>query len=68
MYNTFCEDIKHTLFSCFGAMEIWRKMGLKEVIKEACVVDRDGSAILEYLLDGKFSHTSHTSVANISNL
>ena len=41
------------------------KDGLKEVIKEACVVDHAGSVVLEYLLAGKFSHIV---VANISNL
>lgn len=50
--NKFCEDIKHTLFLCEGAREIWRKIGLKEVVEEACAVDRSGCAVLDYLIAG----------------
>jgi ribonuclease HI len=38
------------LFKCKGAKEIWKKLGLKEVIKSALQIDRAGSAILEFLL------------------
>ena len=49
-----CEDIKHTLFSCQGAKEIWKRMGLWNLVEEACAIDRSGSAILDYLIMCKF--------------
>jgi ribonuclease HI len=48
--NIHCEDIKHVLFSCEHALDIWRKLGLVEKIEEAMIVDRAGSAVLEELL------------------
>jgi hypothetical protein len=49
-----CEYIRQTLFLCDGAKEIWKKMGLSNIIEEACVIDRSGSAILDNLMMCKF--------------
>uniref|UniRef100_A0ACD5XFM1 Uncharacterized protein n=1 Tax=Avena sativa TaxID=4498 RepID=A0ACD5XFM1_AVESA len=39
------EDIKHTLFLCDGAKEIWKRMGVWNIVTEACAIDRSGSAV-----------------------
>ena len=44
------EDTKHLLFLCQKAKEAWEKLGLHEAIKKACVVDRAGEAVLEFLI------------------
>ena len=44
------EDTKHVLLLCQKAREVWGKLGLHEVINKACVVDRAGEAVLEFLL------------------
>ena len=44
------EDTKHLLFQCQKAKEVWKLLGLDEVIKRACEIDYAGEAILEYLL------------------
>lgn len=44
------EDTKHLLFLCQKAKKVWEKLGLHEVIKKACAVDRAGEAVLEFLL------------------
>jgi ribonuclease HI len=47
------EDIKHLLFLCPVATDLWRALGISEIINEALVVDRAGSAVLESLLSGQ---------------
>ena len=44
------EDTKHILFQCQKAKEVWKKLGLDQVIKRACEVDYAGEAVLEFLL------------------
>ena len=44
------EDIKHLLFECLTARELWRGLGILEILDEAATVDRSGSVILEHLL------------------
>jgi hypothetical protein len=44
------EDLTDMLFKCRGAKEIWKKLGLKEVIKSALQIDQAGSAVLDFLL------------------
>jgi hypothetical protein len=44
------EDIYHLLFLCPATKEIWQSLGLDQVIEEALHVDREGSTILEHLL------------------
>jgi hypothetical protein len=44
------EDIHHLLFTCETANEICEQLGLSQVIQEAQVIDRAGSAVLEHLL------------------
>jgi hypothetical protein len=36
------EDIKHLLFTCKRTKEVWKKLGLEEVINLALLVDRSG--------------------------
>ena len=38
------------LFLCTKAKEVWKRLGIDEIIDRACEVDRAGEAILEYLL------------------
>jgi hypothetical protein len=45
-----CEDIKHVLFDCEHAKEVWTKLGVLEIIEDAFAVDRAGSTVLEELL------------------
>ena len=44
------EDTKHVLFLCYKAREVWRRLGLNEIIMRACEIDRVGEAVLEFLL------------------
>jgi hypothetical protein len=44
------EDILHLLFNCEMARQMWDSLGLTSVIEEACMVDRAGSAFLEFLM------------------
>ena len=60
-----CEDIKHTLFHCLHAREIWKRMGLWEIVKEASEVDRAGSAVLDYLLASNFIKPVDRSLSDI---
>jgi hypothetical protein len=41
------EDILHLLFQCSAPREIWMALGIHEMIDEAMMVDRSGSAVLE---------------------
>lgn len=38
------------LFLCKKAREVWRRLGLDEIIHRACEVDHAGEAVLEFLL------------------
>jgi ribonuclease HI len=44
------EDVLHLLFTCPAAQEIWRNLGISNIIDEATQADRSGSAVLEHLL------------------
>jgi hypothetical protein len=44
------EDILHLAFQCPAAREIWTTLGIHEIIEEAMIVDRSGSAALEEFL------------------
>jgi ribonuclease HI len=44
------EDILHLLFQCETARDIWQSLGLSNIIHEAMVIDRSGSAVLEHLI------------------
>jgi hypothetical protein len=44
------EDIHHLLFTCETAHEIWRQLGLSQVMEDAQSVDKAGSVVLEHLL------------------
>jgi hypothetical protein len=45
-----CEDIKHTLFLCGRANEVWEKLRLWRLVEEACAIDRARSVVFEYLI------------------
>lgn len=32
-----CEDIKHILFQCDSAREIWRRIGLLDLVEQVCL-------------------------------
>jgi hypothetical protein len=44
------EDSLHMIFKCQGAMNIWRILGLDNLIMDACIDDRSGAAVLQVLL------------------
>jgi ribonuclease HI len=44
------EDIQHLLFLCSVATDIWRALGVSDLIQSALVTNRAGPAILEALL------------------
>jgi ribonuclease HI len=51
--NNAPEDILHLLFHCGSAQQIWRDLGLENVIVDASLIDRSGSAVLEHLMREK---------------
>jgi hypothetical protein len=44
------EDIRHLMFTCRRAKEVWKLLGLEEVIDNAVCLDRSGSVVLEEIL------------------
>jgi ribonuclease HI len=44
------ENIKHMLFTCNRAEEVWKAMGLLDYIKQTSLGERSGSSILEDLI------------------
>ena len=55
------EDIKHLIFSCPRAEEVWRSLGILHIIENAMLVDRSGSVVLEELLRGNRNYPTHSS-------
>lgn len=47
--NQGAEDVKHLLFQCSHAKELWRRLGITDHIELALPVDRSGSVVLEHL-------------------
>ena len=43
MCSVYYEDIKHVLFECNVAREVWNNLGLLELTEEACMLDHSGS-------------------------
>lgn len=62
------EDTKHVLFLCQKAKEVWNKLGMGRVIKEACVIDRAGEAILEFLLLKPDNEIATLGIQNVREL
>jgi hypothetical protein len=52
------EDVKHLIFTCNRARDVWEALGVKKTIQEAVVVDRSGSTILEEILQNNFRKPS----------
>jgi hypothetical protein len=44
------EDIRHLLFQCIPARELWSLLELEEIVDEALVVDLSGSVVLEHVI------------------
>ena len=44
------EDVKHLLFLCHRAKQVWKNLGLDRIISQACEIDRAGQAILESII------------------
>ena len=44
------EDIRHIMFSCPRAKEVWRSLGILHIIENALMIDRSGSVVLKELL------------------
>ena len=45
------EDVKHLLFDCQPAVELWNNLGVREIITAKSQLERSGSVILEDLLN-----------------
>jgi len=45
-----CEDIKHVLFTCNRAKEIWRLLGVTNNIQNLLQVDRSGSVVVAEMI------------------
>jgi hypothetical protein len=48
--NEGCEDMKHMLFTCQRAKEVWRCLGLWGALEEILIQDRSGSVIVEEII------------------
>jgi hypothetical protein len=44
------EDIKCMLFECPRARLVWEQLGLGHIIENACMLDRAGQSVLEFIL------------------
>lgn len=44
------EDIRHLIFTCKRAKEVWKALGLDDFLKQFMATDRSGSVILEEIL------------------
>jgi len=47
-----CEDIKHMLFSCNRAKEIWDRLGLSNKLQVMLQADRSGSVVVAEIIKG----------------
>jgi hypothetical protein len=47
------EDIRHLMFTCDRAKDVWKALGLDHVINQALSLDRSGSVVLEEILRDK---------------
>jgi ribonuclease HI len=59
------EDIRHMLFTCQQAKEIWKAMGLLDYIKQTSLGERCGSSILEDLIRNYQNKTQVLGMLNI---
>jgi ribonuclease HI len=63
-----CEDTKHVFFECPRVVEVWESLGLSPIINEACLSDRSGSAVLEFLLRQSDKMSSNLSDLGLKEL
>jgi hypothetical protein len=59
------EDIRHLLFTCPTAADLWTILGIKDHIDDATLMDRAGSGILEYLLRSPINSFPGMQVVNL---
>ena len=50
MCQTGAEDIKHALFSCNRAREVWGALGIWDVIEKLLSIDRSGSVLIQEII------------------
>ena len=50
-----CESIRRAMFLCPRVQEIWRILGLHDLVQEGCTLEREGGSGLAYLLQSKTS-------------
>jgi len=62
-----CEDIKHLLFSCNRAKEIWRLLGISDEVHRLLQVDRSGLVILAEVIryPKKLAHLNKVDLAEL---
>lgn len=44
------EDVRYLLFDCCHTRELWKHLGILEIVEEAKQIDHSGSVIMEYIL------------------
>uniref|UniRef100_A0A8R7QFL0 Reverse transcriptase zinc-binding domain-containing protein n=1 Tax=Triticum urartu TaxID=4572 RepID=A0A8R7QFL0_TRIUA len=50
IYTKGAEDIKHLMFTCYRAKQVWRALGILDIVEEVTRIDRSGSIVLEEIL------------------
>jgi ribonuclease HI len=65
---TGAEDIKHLLFECQRARQVWDHLGLGQVINIACDIDRAGQAVLEQIISNEIHVMPPEGTASIPEL
>jgi ribonuclease HI len=62
------EDIRHLLFTCSTAADLWAILGIKDLIDDATLMDRAGSGILEYLFRSPIISFPGMQVVNLKEM
>jgi hypothetical protein len=50
IYKLGVKDNRHLMFTCRRAKQVWRRLGLEEIVDHALSLDRSGSIVFEELL------------------
>ena len=41
------EDVRHAMFACSRAKQVWRALGIEQEIESLLAVDRSGSVVIQ---------------------
>lgn len=62
------EDVSHVLFECGRAKELWRLLGLHEIIGATCTRGKSGAEVIEALLCDQINHKQYLDVVQIPDM